>query len=85
MYEAQKRQPHVKIQTVHPLQVLQKEEREKKRCCLVQLIQMLKSRQNNLFTGLFDFSCKKYFVQDRINLVEIKHQIQFTNVPKELV
>ena len=34
----------------------------------LQLVQVLESREHNLFTCLFDFSRKKHFVEDRIDL-----------------
>jgi hypothetical protein len=46
---------------------------------------MCQPRQHNLFARLFDLTRKKYFVEDRIHLVEVEHQIQLTDIPKERI
>jgi hypothetical protein len=46
---------------------------------------MLQPRQDDLFTRLFDFSGQKDLVQNGIDLVEVEHEIQFADIPEELV
>ena len=50
-----------------------------------QFVQMLQSRQHNLLACLFDLPSQKHLIQYSINLVEVEHQVQLTDVPKELV
>ena len=73
---------------------------------LLQLIQMLQSRQHDLFTCFLNLACKEHLVENRIHLIpqissdpppslsptpmrthliEIKHQIQLTHIPKEAI
>lgn len=35
---------------------------------LFQLLKLFQSRKDHIFTGLFDFTCKKDFIQDGVNL-----------------
>lgn len=49
----------------------------------IQLVQMLQSCQNNLFTGLLDFTRQEDFIQDSVYLVKVEDQIQLANIPKE--
>ena len=51
----------------------------------IQLIQMLQPRQHNLLTRLLDLPGQKHLIQNRINLIKVKHQIQLTHIPEELV
>lgn len=46
---------------------------------------MFQPRQDDLLTRLFNLTSKKHFIQDSIDLVEIEHQIQFTDIAEELV
>jgi len=46
---------------------------------------MLQPRQHNLLTRLLDLPRQKHLVQNRINLIKIKHQIQLTHIPEELI
>lgn len=38
-----------------------------------------------MFARLFDFAREEDFVEDGVDLVEIKHQIQLTHIPKEAI
>lgn len=51
----------------------------------LQLIQMLQPRQDHLLTRLLNLPCQKDLIENRINLVEIEHEIQLTHVPEELI
>ena len=51
----------------------------------LQLIQMLQPRQHHLLTRLLNLARQKNLIQNRVHLVEIKHQIQFTDIPEELI
>jgi hypothetical protein len=46
---------------------------------------MLQPRQHNLLTRLLNLPRQKHLIQYRIHLIKIKHQIQLTHVPKELI
>lgn len=46
---------------------------------------MLQPRQHNSLTRLLNLARKENLIQNRIHLIEIKHQIQFTHVAEESV
>jgi len=46
---------------------------------------MLQPSQNNLLTRLLNLARKENLVEDGIDLVEIKHQVQLADVSKERV
>lgn len=46
---------------------------------------MLQPRKHNLLTRLLNLPCKEHLIQNRIDLVEIKHQIQLANIAEELI
>lgn len=52
---------------------------------LFQLIQMLQSRQNDLFARLFNLARKKHLVEDSVYLVKVEDQVQFADVAEESV
>jgi len=51
----------------------------------LQLIQMLQPRKNNLFTRLLYLARQENFVENSVDLIEVKHQIQLTHVPKKAI
>jgi len=46
---------------------------------------MLQSREDHLFTRLFNLAGEKYLVQYSIYLVEVEDQIQLADIAEELV
>jgi len=46
---------------------------------------MFQSSQHNLLTGLFNLASEENFVQDGVDLVEVEHEVQLTDVPEELI
>ena len=46
---------------------------------------MFQPREHHNLTHLLNLTGQKDFVKDSIDLVEIKDQVQFTHVPKELI
>lgn len=46
---------------------------------------MLQPSQNDLFRSLLNLARQKHLVQNSIDLIEIKHQIQLANVSEELI
>jgi len=51
----------------------------------LQLIQVFQSRQDDLFTRLFNLSSEKDFIEYSIDLVEVEDEIQLANIAEELV
>jgi hypothetical protein len=51
----------------------------------LEFIQVLESREDHLLAGLLDLTRKEDFIEDGVDLVEIKHQIQLAYIPEETV
>ena len=49
----------------------------------LQLFQLVQSCRNDFLAGLFNLACKEDFVQDGVNLVEVKYEVKFANVFEE--
>lgn len=52
---------------------------------LLQFVQMLQPRQNNLLTRLLNLPRQKHLVQNGIDLVKVEDQIQLAHIPKERI
>lgn len=46
---------------------------------------MLQPRQHYLLTRLLDLPCKEHLIQNCVNLVKIKDEVQLAHVPEELI
>lgn len=50
---------------------------------LLQLIQVLQPRQNNLLTRLLDFARQEHLVEDGVHLVKVEYEVQLAHVAEE--